>query len=348
MSFSQVNKLSYYCYEKENQFFDRKSAKIKPLDILRHLVAFANAEGGQLVIGIEDDGTITGFNYQSAHSIDEYRNIFITELKETPINPKIDILDVININNEKDNILIISVEVSTDRVIKSYDGKVYLRQNDKSRELNFEQILQLQYDRGQRYFEDEIVPHSDMSDIDLELVNEYKNIMGITDLSDEEVLKARNFIINGEITNAGILLFGNNPTKFLPQARLRVIKYDGMFQKVGADINIIKEKTFDGAIPIIIRQAREFINTQLREFQYLDEDGKFKVMPEYPEFAWFEGIVNALTHRNYSIRGEHIKVLMFDDRLEIHSPGLLPNIVTVENILYQRYSRNPRIARILS
>ncbi|MDU6792167.1 MAG: ATP-binding protein, partial [Anaerococcus sp.] len=70
-------------------------------------------------------------------------------------------------------------------------------------------------------------------------------------------------------------------------------------------------------------------------------------MSEYPEFAWFEGIVNALTHRNYSIRGEHIKVLIFDDRMEILSPGLLPNIVTIENILNQRYSRNPRIARIL-
>ena len=336
MSIKQSNKLSYYCLEKENQFFDRKSARIKPLDILKPLVAFANAEGGQLVIGIEDDGTITGFNYQKAHSIDEFRNIFITDLKETPINPRFDILDVINKNNEKDKVLVISVEVSTDRVIKSYDGKVYLRQNDKSKELNFEQILQLQYDRGQRYFEDELVPFSDISDIDLNLVDEYKNIMDITELSDEEVLRARNFMINGQLTNAGILLFGNNPTKFLPQARVRVIKYSGMYQKVGADINIIKEKTFDGAIPIIIREASEFIKTQLREFQYLDQDGKFKVMPEYPEFAWFEGIVNAVTHRNYSIRGEHIKVLMFDDRKEIMIPGLLPNILNVEKILYNR------------
>ncbi len=85
----------------------------------------------------------------------------------------------------------------------------------------------------------------------------------------------------------------------------------------------------------------------MREFQYLDQDGRFKIMPEYPEFAWFEGIVNALTHRNYSMRGEHIKVVMFDDRMEILSPGLLPNIVTIENILNQRYSRNPRIARVL-
>ena len=201
---------------------------------------------------------------------------------------------------------------------------------------------------NRRYFEDEIVPEATLNDIDENLINEYKIIMDISDLSTEDVLKARNFYIDGKITNAGILLFGKSPSKFLPQARLRVIKYDGDKQKVGTEINIVKEKNFDSAIPNIIRNAREFINTQLREFQYLDKDGKFRIMPVYPEFAWFEGIVNALTHRNYSMRGEHIKVLIYDDRMEILSPGLLPNIVTIENILNQRYSRNPRIARILS
>lgn len=343
-----LGKISFYRFGRESQIFDRKSAKIKPLDILKHLVGFSNAEGGQLVIGIEDDGEITGFNYDGAHNIDEYKNIFITELRETPISVKFEILDVENEKRKKDNILVLSVDVSLDRVIKSYDGKVYLRQNDKTRELNFNQILQLQYDRGQRYFEDEIVPEATLNDIDENLINEYKIIMDISDLSTEDVLKARNFYIDGKITNAGILLFGKSPSKFLPQARLRVIKYDGDKQKVGTEINIVKEKNFDSAIPNIIRNAREFINTQLREFQYLDKDGKFRIMPEYPEFAWFEGIVNALTHRNYSMRGEHIKVLIYDDRMEILSPGLLPNIVTIENILNQIYSRNPRIARILS
>ena len=94
--------------------------------------------------------------------------------------------------------------------------------------------------------------------------------------------------------------------------------------------------------------ARAFINTQMREFQYLNSEGIFERMPEYPEFAWFEGIVNALTHRNYSMNGEHIRFIMFDDRIEIYSPGLLPNIVTVDNILHTRYSRNPNLARLLS
>lgn len=64
---------------------------------------------------------------------------------------------------------------------------------------------------------------------------------------------------------------------------------------------------------------RDFIRTQLREFQYLDDNGQFQILPEYPEFAWFEGVVNAVTHRDYSVYGDHIRVLMFDSRLEIHS-----------------------------
>ena len=85
----------------------------------------------------------------------------------------------------------------------------------------------------------------------------------------------------------------------------------------------------------------------LREFQFLGPDGKFRTVPEYPEFAWFEGLVNAVTHRDYAFRGDYVRVSMFDDRLEIVSPGALPNIVTLDNMRETRYSRNPRIARTL-
>lgn len=76
--------------------------------------------------------------------------------------------------------------------------------------------------------------------------------------------------------------------------------------------------------------------------------GKFITVPEYPPFAWQEGLVNAVTHRAYNIHGDDIKIFMFDDRLEIHSPGKLPNIVSIENIKFTRYSRNPKIARALT
>lgn len=85
----------------------------------------------------------------------------------------------------------------------------------------------------------------------------------------------------------------------------------------------------------------------LREFQFLGPDGTFQTVPEYPEFAWFEGLVNAVTHRDYSFRGDYVRISMFDDRLEITSPGKLPSIVTLDNMRTTRYSRNPRIARTL-
>ena len=92
-----------------------------------------------------------------------------------------------------------------------------------------------------------------------------------------------------------------------------------------------------------------FISSQLREFVALNPStGKFQSVPEYPEFAWLEGIVNAVTHREYALAGRYILVSMYDDRLEIESPGKLPSIVTLDNIKETRYSRNPRIARILT
>lgn len=97
----------------------------------------------------------------------------------------------------------------------------------------------------------------------------------------------------------------------------------------------------------MIQDVYELISSMLREFQFLGPDGKFQTVPEYPEFAWFEGLVNAVTHRDYSFRGDYIRVSMFDDRLEIISPGALPNIVTLDNMRTTRYSRNPRIARTL-
>ena len=343
----KIRSIDFLCKEKENQYFDRKSAKIKPLDILKHIVGFANAGGGFLVVGIEDNGTVTGFNYREANAIDEFKTVAFVKLTDTPVITESLEIEV-NIQGSTDKVLVLSVQPSFNRVIKSYDGSVYLRFGETTQKLNHEQITQLQYDKGETFFEDEVIQQSSIDDIDFSLVENYKALMEITEQSAEEILIARSFINEGHITNAGILLFGNNPTKFLPQARLRFIRYEGTSAQVGRELNIVKEKTFDGAIPLIIKEAKDFINSQLREFQYLDADGKFKMMPEYPEFAWFEGIVNALTHRNYSIRGDYIRVIMFDDRLEILSPGCLPNVVTLENIRNRRYSRNPRIARILS
>ncbi|HFI0456793.1 TPA: ATP-binding protein [Streptococcus suis] len=342
--------VSYWQTAKESQYLDRKSARKKPSELLKHLIAFANADGGQLVIGIEDEkqgNIITGFKDGNAYPIEDFKKID-REMRETPLDLSFEEIPVVNHKGEDDLILVISVELSSNRVIAAPNDEVYLRQGDETVKLSYAQRTQLSYDKGQRFFEDEVVPDATLEDIDDHLVQDFKNRFDISDRSTEEILKARRFLINGKLTKAAILLFGKYPSAFFPQARVRFQRFDGTDMGTGSSFNVIKEVTFDDALPTLIIKVRDFIRTQLREFQYLDDNGQFQVLPEYPEFAWFEGVVNAVTHRDYSVYGDHIRVLMFDDRLEIHSPGKLPNIVTVENIKHERFSRNPRIARTLT
>ena len=340
--------LEYLCFAPENQYLDRKSARKKPGELLKHLIGFANADGGLLVIGVEDDGSISGFKSQGARSVNEFRQIDRNQAFY-PLAKEFREIEVINKNGENDIIVVISIEPSINRVIVSPDDVAYLREGDETVALSFERRRMLEYDRGQRFFEDETVEGATLDDIDTELVEMYKSHLNIeTNLTIEEILKARYLYRDGKITKAGILLFGKNPSRFLPQARLRVFKFSGSEMDVGQNFNVVKNAEFDKALPRVIMESRAFVKMQLRDFQKLQKDGMFVSIPEYPEFAWFEGIVNAVTHRDYSIAGDQIRVLMYDDHLSIESPGKLPNIVTLENIKEERFSRNPRIARTLT
>lgn len=135
----------------------------------------------------------------------------------------------------------------------------------------------------------------------------------------------------------------------MPNCKIRFIRYDGLEGQIGTEMNIIKDISIYGPLHKMIEETKKVVSSQLRDFNALNPNtGKFDTVTEYPEFAWQEGVVNAVTHRDYSIKGEYIKIIMYDDRLEILSPGRLPNIVNINNLKYTRYSRNPKIARILS
>lgn len=342
-----TNDVELFSAVKENQYFDRKSARKDDKEIAKHISAFANASGGKLVIGIEDDGEVTGFRRSGARDAEDFERAPLTTCTPSPI-VHAERLAVTNSSGEDDTVLVLDVEASPSHVVSRVsDREVFLRQNDKSVRLTREQVLALEYDKGQRIFEDEPLVDSSMEDIDHEVLDRYKEILG-TDLSDERVLRSRRFMTKeGELTVAGALLFASDPSAMMPQARVRVLRYDGTRAETGERLNITKERIFCGPLPKVIEGAYALISGMLREFQFLGPDGKFCTVPEYPEFAWFEGLVNAVTHRDYANRGDHVRVSIFDDRMEIVSPGALPNIVTLDNMRTTRYSRNPRIARTL-
>lgn len=176
---------------REGQYLDRKSARIRPIDIARHIVAFANANGGVLVIGIEDDGQITGFHNNDSKSINDFLEIPYSSCKGR-IKIEHEIRKV-TVNSKKDSILLLFIEPSDNAVIKTSDDKVYLRVGDKSKLLNHEQVTQLEYDKGERVFEDIVVEDSSMEDVDLQLLQQYKEKLG-TSLSYEEILDARGLL----------------------------------------------------------------------------------------------------------------------------------------------------------
>ncbi len=351
MTLSKINKkiTIEYLKEPENLYYDRKSAKIDLKSVANEVMAFANAQGGILAVGIKDNGEIEGFNKYGINKLNEAQKIVSSYLKPTPIC-NCEIIEINNVKGENDKILLYHIEPSMNRVIRNVKDEVYCRQGDSSIKLTYDQIKSLEYDRNETNFENQIVWESSIEDIDSEVVEAFKKKIETVD-DDISVLKARGYLreVKGEIkfTNAGILLFGKNPSIYFPCSRLRVIKFEGNDFQIGASMNIIKEKTFDKNLYKILNEAKEFINSQLREFSYLNKDGVFEKHPEYPEFAWYEGIVNAVTHRDYSNSGEQIIVKIYNNRMEISSPGKLGGFVTLDTMRVKRYSRNPQIARAL-
>lgn len=333
--------------EPESQYFDRKSARIEPKNLANVIASFANANGGVIAVGVEDDGTISGINNLSSKQKNELMKITTNNyLKQLPF------VDIEEIEINDKIILLYHVRATIDKIIRNVKDEVYLRQGDSSIKLNSESIRILEYNRQERDFENELVKNFDLDDIDDEIVELYKKKIDAVDMDNRTVLRVRGFLVvnNGqeEMTNAGILLFSKLPTKYLPNARVRIIKFEGTEFQVGEDMNIVKDKTFEKCLYRTIMEASNFISTQLREFTHLNKDGIFETVPEYPEFAWLEGLVNSCCHRDYSIKGEHNRIMIYDDKMVIQSVGNLPGLITIENMKSKRYARNLIISRTLT
>lgn len=345
--------LEYMQQEHENKYFDRKSGRIKPSDLSRHISAFANAGGGAIIIGIDDKTReIEGLHEISEDKISDFISAPQVYCKPMP-RYKEEFIPVINSKGNPDKLLILHIEESIDQIIRATNESTWLRIGDRSVEMLGDNLRNLEYAKSARHFEDEINRDATIEDLDEDLLLQYFQHIGADKEQVEKNLSARGFIKKQDghayLTNAAVLLFAKNVYQFYPNCRIRFIRYDGTIAQPGTRMNIIRDYSVEQPLLRIIDEAKKFISTQLREFTMLDvRTGRFQTVPEYPEFAWQEGIVNAVTHREYGLSGNYIKVSMYDDRLEIESPGKLPSIVTVGNIRETRYARNSRISRVLT
>lgn len=341
--------INYILALEEGSVFDRKSIKIKPKELAKHIIAFANSDGGMIAIGITDKNRII-------EGIDYYEEK-INDILEVPFRycfPSIRVkskrIECIDSDGFENHILL--MEIESDSVVhKNHQDEVFIRVGDKSIKLNFEERIQLMYDKGERNFEDTEVVDAILDDIDIPFLKDYIKRIGYSKDEISYLKENKGFLKekNGKevLSTAAILLFGKRPQDFLPRARVRFIKYEGIEEKTGAEMNVIKDIVFEGKIYDMLNKTIEYIDSQIKEKTFLEKDGRFVMVEEYPKFVRQELVVNAVTHRDYSIRGTEIQIKMFDDRLVVESPGKLPGLVKKDNMRHTHFSRNPKIAEYL-
>ena len=333
----------------ERQIFDRKSIKIEPKALAVPLIAFANADGGTIAIGISDKTRrIEGTDFE-VQKLNELLRVPY-DFCEPSVPVQIEKVPCIDFQGRENHVVLMHIEPSM-AVHANQADEAFLRVGDKSKKLSFEERTQLMYDKGERYFEDKAVPDAIIDDIDMNLVQSYIEKIGYGKSALEYLKENKGFlrVRQGKelVSGAAILLFGKNPQLYFPRARIRFIRYEGNEEKFGTEMNVIKDVTFEGTILKQINDAISYLNTQVKEKTYLGQDGLFVTEEEYPKFVRQEIIVNAVTHRSYNISGTDIQIKMFDNRIVVESPGKLPGLVRANNIRYTHFSRNPRIAEFL-
>ena len=334
--------------EQEGQQFDRKSFRIDAKTLAVLVVAFANADGGDVVIGIEDDGRITGINGNDDHLNELLRVPFDFCLPSVPV--EVHFVDCIDVGGNTNRVLVMHVEPSM-RVHANQADDAFYRVGDKSKKLNFEMRMQLFYAKGGRYYEDEPVYGATIDDIDLDYVAQHCRKIGYAKDAETYLRTNKGYIttVNGvdKVSGAAILLFGKDPQKFFQRARIRIVRYLGDEERFGREMNVVKDVSFEGRILEMTQKAIAFVDTQIKEYTFLGEDARFVTIPQYPQFCWTELIVNAVAHRDYSILGTDIMVKIFDNHYVVESPGILPGMVRIDNIRQMHFSRNPKIVEFM-
>lgn len=326
----------------EDQWFERKSARIAARDLANSLIGLANADGGVVVVGLRA-GSVEGTDRFPAKRNDLMQAGI--DHCEPPVRAVHRLIDCVNEHDKDDRLLVIEVQPS-EVVHANRRDDVFLRVGDENRRLTFRQRQELLYDKGQASYEAQPLPAAGMDELDLPLVEDYAQAVAAPD--PIRLLQARGLAGADSLTIAGCLLFARHPQRFLPETFLRVLRYRGRERGTGSRQQLIEDVRVEGPIPRQLRHAQETIGRlQPTRRALLPATGRFGEVPLVPPDAWLEGLVNAVVHRAYSIAGDHVRVEIFDDRIEVWSPGRFPGLVDLSKPLQTtRFARNPRIARV--
>lgn len=334
------------CSRDESHFFDRKSKDVPPKSLEKIAVALSNSDGGDILIGIRDDKQEPSVEKRWDGFADlEAMNSHLQVLFNIQgIDLRYEFLRWTEIPGY---VLRISVEKSSN-VLNTSDKKVYQRYNAQSLPVsNPQQISQLAFAKGASSFEDQIV-----KEIDPEQIVESEAIK--TFLSDySPKTDPLDFVLGQNLLDyksweprvVGLLLFHPAPNAVVPRkCSVKITRYETREDDPERE-HLAEQVTIEGPAYTLISDTVDEVTTIMTSVKVWTSNGLKHL--DYPPEAIWETIVNAIIHRDYSI-SDDVQILIFDDRIEILSPGRLPGYVTIENILDARFSRNPKLVRTLN
>ena len=303
--------------------------------LTQEIVAMTNSLGGLILFGVEDATNVP--KGLPPEVIEEYDRA-VSQVADN-IKPTVYIqTEVVNVGSfdAPKNILVIHVPEGSNKPYKTDKGNIYVKQGANKRlVLDNQEIVRL-LQRSSNLLADEI-PVFDTSSKDIDerafsnyFVREFGMSYADKGLTYEEALKVKRVIRNGEVTLAGLLFFGLTPQSIKPTCTIKVVSYFG--NDSGGSYYRSKPADLTGTLPELFSKCMDWLKNNLKSVQAgqgFNSIGKLEINEE----ALIELIQNALLHRDY-FKNAPIRVFLFDDRLEIISPGRLPNSLTVEDIRY--------------
>ncbi len=317
--------------------------KVDAKSMAETMVAFANTEGGTVVMGVKDDGEA------AAQKIDTEALEKVLREADSLCNPTVVVGNWEPIEVENGS------TVYTLRIPRSIelhaltDGRVLIRSGAKNRPLGGQEILKLASAKSTGDFESEVIPGVTKDDFSRKMIDEYlakraertkRPYNGKVDDLFREIGAVNS---DGKPTVTGILLFSEYPQHWMPQSGVVFAKFVGKTPRGENGLaGYSRREELTGPLPRLIESAWNLIWSEMAVsavVKGLEREETY----EYPQFAVREAIVNAVCHRDYRLKGRRIEIRMYSDRLEVISPGGLPGFITVENIVDEHFSRNPRL-----
>ena len=335
----------------EGELNNKKPGNVKNLCryIAEALMAFANADGGELLIGVEDDGTITGVPHEEPDIQAMLKAVdkLIMDYHRSPL--LLDISCPIELDGK--TILFFSVPKGATKIYQLTDGVCKKRKGKSTEPVSFHEIEFERAEIKSREYDRQFVDGATVHDLDLSLlqsiadnyirgigVERYLQQIGLAEYST--VLKLR---------MAALLLFAKDIQRWHPRSQVRIIRVLGTELKTGEHYNATEAGEVSGNVFVLIDRSWEILRPFLTSKTEFSQNAKFEQKLIYPELACRETLINAIAHRNYNVSNA-IEVYIFTDRIEIKSPGALLSTLTIKDLTQLQgahESRNVFIAKIL-